>query len=270
MAAVTLLSTSGLSRHFGGLRAVDDVGFELHEGEVRAIIGPNGAGKSTFVGLICGRIPPTAGRVVFEGRDITSLPAHRRVRLGIAYTFQITSIYGNLSVLDNVALAAQSAMRRDGRRGGGGSGVRPLAPAAVAKAPAMDARGLTPYSELQRRIDDALDRVGLADRRDAKASTLAYGHQRLLEVAMGLALAPKLLILDEPTQGLSDAEIAAFCDLIRTIARDATVLIIEHNMDVVMQLAQRITVMHNGAILAEGKPAEIRADEVVQRAYLGT
>ncbi|MFZ1105137.1 MAG: ABC transporter ATP-binding protein [Hyphomicrobiaceae bacterium] len=264
-AAVTLLSTSGLSRHFGGLRAVDNVGFELHEGEVRAIIGPNGAGKSTLVGLICGRIPPTAGRVVFEGRDITDEPAHRRVRLGIAYTFQITSIYGNLPVLDNVALAAQSAMHRDGRHAG-----RPLAPAVRDGSEATGGRGLTPASELQRRIDDALDRVGLADRRDAKASTLAYGHQRLLEVAMGLALAPKLLILDEPTQGLSDAEIAAFCDLIRTIAGDATVLLIEHNMDVVMQLAQRITVMHNGAILAEGTPAEIRGDAAVQRAYLGT
>jgi branched-chain amino acid transport system ATP-binding protein len=240
---MTLLSTSALSRHFGGLRAVDNVSFELGEGEVRAIIGPNGAGKTTLVGLICGRIAPTAGRIVFEGRDITDLPAHRRVGLGIAYTFQITSIYGNLSVFDNVALAAQSGMRRDR-----GSQQR-----------AMEAR-----------VGDALDRVGLADRRDAKASTLSYGHQRLLEVAMGLALAPKLLILDEPTQGLSDAEIAGFCDLTRAIAREATVLLIEHNMDVVMGLAGRITVMNNGAILSEGTPAEIRADPAVQRAYLGT
>jgi branched-chain amino acid transport system ATP-binding protein len=260
-AAVTLLSTKGLRRHFGGLRAVDDVSFELAQGEVRAIIGPNGAGKSTLVGLICGRMAPTAGRIFFEGRDITDLPAHRRVRLGIAYTFQITSIYGNLSVFDNVALAVQSAMRRNG--------VRPLAPTAAAKLEAMEARGLTPV-ELDRRVGEALDRVGLGDRRDSKASTLAYGHQRLLEVAMGLALGPKLLILDEPTQGLSDAEIAAFCDLIRAIARDATVLLIEHNMDVVMQLARRITVMSNGAILAEGTPAAIRADPAVQRAYLGT
>jgi branched-chain amino acid transport system ATP-binding protein len=246
MAAVTLLSTDGLSRHFGGLRAVENVSFELAQGEVRAIIGPNGAGKSTFVGLICGRIAPTAGRIVFEGHDITALPAHRRVGLGIAYTFQITSIYGNLSVLDNVALAVQSAMTREG-----GSLIR------------LD------DGEMERRIGDALERVGLADRRGAKASTLAYGHQRLLEVAMGLALAPKLLILDEPTQGLSDAEIAAFCDLIRVIARDATVLLIEHNMDVVMQLAGRITVLSNGTILAEGTPDEIRADVAVQRAYLG-
>jgi branched-chain amino acid transport system ATP-binding protein len=246
MAALTQLSAVGLSRHFGGLRAVDDVSLELAQGEVRAIIGPNGAGKSTLVGLICGRILPTAGRIVFEGRDITDLPAHRRVGLGIAYTFQITSIFGNLSVLDNVALAVQSSLGRSR-----GSILR------------LDAR------EMQRRVGAALDRVGLAVRRDAKASTLAYGHQRLLEVAMGLALAPKLLILDEPTQGLSDAEIAGFCDLTRSIAREATVLLIEHNMDVVMELAQRITVMSNGAILSEGTPAEIRADAAVQRAYLG-
>jgi branched-chain amino acid transport system ATP-binding protein len=235
----TLLSTEGLSRHFGGLRAVDHVSFALAAGEVRAIIGPNGAGKSTFVGLICGRIRPTAGRIVFDGREVTGLPAHRRVGLGIAYTFQITSIYGNLSVYDNVALAAQSGMQR-----GGASG-------------------------LEDRIEDALERVGLGDRRDAKASTLSYGHQRLLEVAMGLALAPKLLILDEPTQGLSDAEIAAFCDLIRAVARQATVLLIEHNMDVVMQISDEVVVMVQGQLLASGSPAEIRANPAVRAAYLG-
>jgi branched-chain amino acid transport system ATP-binding protein len=122
---------------------------------------------------------------------------------------------------------------------------------------------------LDARVAEALGRVGLADRRDAKAAALSYGHQRLLEVAMGLALAPRLLILDEPTQGLSDAEIAGFCELVRAVAGETTVLLIEHNMDVVMQLAGRITVMHNGAVLAEGAPAEIRADPAVQRAYLG-
>jgi len=278
MAALTLLSTIGLSRDFGGLRAVDNVDFDLGRGEVRAIIGPNGAGKSTFVGLICGRMAPTAGRIVFEGRDITDMRAHERVGLGIAYSFQITSIYGNLSVFDNVALAVQSSMWRHGRDGVKRKGVRPLASTAANSNGSSDARGLTPSSgargliptELDRRVGEELERVGLADRRNAKASALPYGHQRLLEVAMGLALAPKLLILDEPTQGLSDAEIASFCDLIRVIAADATVLLIEHNMDVVMQLAGRITVMNNGAILSEGTPAEIRADPAVQRAYLGT
>ena len=247
MAAVTtLLTTEGLSRYFGGLRAVDDVSFSLQEGEIRAIIGPNGAGKTTFVSLICGRVLPTSGRISFGGRDISGLPAFKRVGLGIAYTFQITSIFSNLTVFDNVALAVQNAMRRNG------SGVR------------FDER------EMTRRVADALDPVGLSERFDTKAGTLSYGHQRLLEVAMGLALTPKLLILDEPTQGLSDAEIAGFCDLVRDIARDATVLLIEHNMDVVMDLAGRITVMNNGAILSEGTPDEIRADEAVQRAYLGT
>ncbi|WP_436643341.1 ABC transporter ATP-binding protein [Microbaculum sp. FT89] len=247
MAAVTLLRTEGLCRYFDGLRAVDGVSFSLDAGEIRAIIGPNGAGKTTFVSLICGRVLPTAGSIAFEGRDISAMPAFRRVGLGIAYTFQITSIFGNLTVFDNVALAVQNSMQR-----AGGSGLW------------LDER------EMTTRVADALDRVGLTDRHDARASALSYGHQRLLEVAMGLALSPKLLILDEPTQGLSDAEIAGFCDLVREIAKDATVLLIEHNMGVVMDLASRITVMNNGTILSEGTPDEIRADEAVQRAYLGT
>ena len=241
MAAVTpLLVTRGLSRQFGGLKAVDGVDFELQQGEIRAIIGPNGAGKTTFVSLVCGRIRPTAGRVEFDGADITRLPPHRRTRLGIAYTFQITSVFLNLSAYDNVALAAQ---RQHGR---GGSGA------------------------LESGVREALARVGLADRAGELAGNLSYGHQRLLEIAMGLALKPRLLILDEPTQGLSDGEIAGFVALVREIATDATVLLIEHNMHVVMELAQKITVMNGGRILAEGTPADIRADEAVQAAYLGT
>ena len=227
-----LLETRGLSRSFGGLQAVDHVDFRLEAGEVRAVIGPNGAGKTTFVSLVSGRIAPTSGRVFFEGEDITALPAYRRVRRGIAYTFQITSIYANLSVAENVALAAN----RPGTRG----------------------------------VAPELERVGLADRAGQIAGTLSYGHQRLLEVAMGLALKPRLLILDEPTQGLSDAEIASFIDLVRGLARQATVLLIEHNMAVVMALADRITVLERGRILAEGTPAEIRANAAVQAAYLGT
>jgi branched-chain amino acid transport system ATP-binding protein len=240
LAAVTrLLATSGLSRRFGGIRAVDDVDFSLSAGEIRAIIGPNGAGKTTFVSLVCGRIHPSAGRIVFDGRDITSLPPHRRVRLGIAYTFQITSVFSNLTAWDNVALPLQ---RTSGTRG-----------AALGEA-----------------VTETLARVGLAGRERTPAGNLSYGHQRLLEVAMGLALRPRLLILDEPTQGLSDSEIGGFVDLVRDIARTATILLIEHNMDVVMQLAGRITVLEAGRILAEGSPGEIRADPAVQRAYLGT
>jgi branched-chain amino acid transport system ATP-binding protein len=227
-----LLETRGLSRSFGGLKAVDTVDFTVEAGEVRAVIGPNGAGKTTFVSLISGRIAPTSGLIFFDGEDITRQPAFKRVRRGIAYTFQITSIYANLSAAENVALAAHH----------GGS----------------------------RASDIYLERVGLADRASQIAGTLAYGHQRLLEVAMGLALHPRLLILDEPTQGLSDAEIANFIELVGMLSQGATVLLIEHNMPVVMALAHRITVLDRGQILAEGTPDEIRADPHVQAAYLGT
>ena len=240
MAAVKLLETSNLSRHFGGLAAVADVDFSLAEGEIRAIIGPNGAGKTTFVSLIAGRIPPSAGRIAFMGEDITGLPAFQRVRRGIAYTFQITSIYAKLTVLENVALASQGGRTR------GASGVRPSPPLSY------------------------LEQVRLAGRSAQVAGTLSYGHQRLLEIAMGLALEPRLLILDEPTQGLSDTEIADFVGLVRSIAKQATVLLIEHNMQVVMDTAHQITVLDRGQVLAEGTPAQIRDDTAVQRAYLGT
>jgi branched-chain amino acid transport system ATP-binding protein len=246
MDAVTLLSTERLSRRFGGVLAVDAVDFALREREVRAIIGPNGAGKTTFVNLICGRLPPSSGRILFAGEDITSLPAHRRVGRGIAYTFQVTSIFGNLPVFDNVALAVQNRIQRSRPRW------RALEAGVIAH-----------------QVHDALTRVGLGDRAKTKAAELSYGHQRLVEIAMGLALAPRLLILDEPTQGLSDAEIDGFCDLIRGVAREETVLLIEHNMAVVMRLADTITVMNQGRILAEGDPASVRANEAVQQAYLG-
>ncbi len=233
---MSLLAAEGITRRFGGLTAVDGVDFVLPEGEVRAVIGPNGAGKTTFVSLLCGRIRPSAGRVLWEGRDITDLPAHRRVRLGIAYTFQITSVFANLTLADNVALAVQ-------RRGG----------------------------DIAAGTRAALARVGLADRAEQRAGAQSYGHQRLLEIAMGLALAPRLLILDEPTQGLAAGEIERFVALIRDISAGGatTVLLIEHNMDVVMALAERITVLEFGRVLAEGTPAEIRASRAVQAAYLG-
>jgi branched-chain amino acid transport system ATP-binding protein len=244
MAAVTpLIETRALSRHFGGLKAVEAVDFTLQPGEIRAIIGPNGAGKTTFVSLICGRIAPSSGSIALDGNDITRLPAHKRVLAGIAYTFQITSIFPKLTVYDNVALSVQRRLLKAGR--------------AVA-------------AELDAGVAHALARVGLADRAQTLAGNLAYGHQRLLEVAMGLALEPRLLILDEPTQGLSDGEIEGFIALVREIAKDATVLLIEHNMPVVMQLAQKITVMNFGRVLAEGTAEEIRANAAVQDAYLGT
>lgn len=229
-----LMEAAGVVRHFGGLRAVDGVDFTLEEGEIHALIGPNGAGKTTFVSLLSGRLPVQAGRIVLAGRDITALPAHARVKAGIAYTFQITSIYPRLSVFDNVALAVQS-------RGG-----------AVAEGVAA-----------------ALARVNLTGLEAQEAGTLSYGHQRLLEVAMGLALHPRVLILDEPTQGLAAGEIEGFKALVRGLVPETTVLLIEHNMDVVMDLAHRITVLNFGRVLAVGSPAQVRADAAVQDAYLG-
>lgn len=238
MATVNLLETKSVSRNFGGLQAVSNVDFRLEEGEIRALIGPNGAGKTTFVSMLCGRIAVSGGHIRFAGAEVTSLPAHKRIQMGMAYTFQITSIFAELSVWDNVALAVQRRLGAD-------------------------------QAMLSPETSAALARVGLQDRAQQTAGDLAYGHQRLLEIAMGLGQKPRLLILDEPTQGLSDGEVQAFIALINDVAKDTTVLLIEHNIDVVMALAQRITVMNFGEIIAEGTPDEIRGNAAVQTAYLG-
>ena len=233
---MTLLSTRGLTKTFGGLQAVTNVDFDLPKGEVRALIGPNGAGKTTLVGMICGRLAPTSGTVTFEERVITDLPAHKRVQLGIAYTFQITSVFPRLSVRENVALAARRHI---------------------------------PKHEVQAAVDSALERVGLKNRIDEDAGNLSYGHQRLLEIAMGFVQQPRLLILDEPTQGLADSEIESFKALINDLRKVTTILLIEHNMSVVMELADRVTVLNFGELLAEGTPQQIHENAEVQAAYLG-
>ena len=243
---MSLLRTEAVNKSFGGLHAVRDVGLSLDKGEIRAVIGPNGAGKTTLVSIISGRLAPSSGRIFFKEQDITGLKSWQRARAGIVYTFQITSIFQNLSCAENLALALQQ------RRMRGLAGHLRLEGAALAA-----------------EVAAGLERIGLAAAAEQPASTLPYGHQRLLEVAMGLGLAPELLIMDEPTQGLSNEEIGRFCALTREIAREATVLLIEHNMPVVMELADRITVIENGAVLAEGTPEEIRANAAVQQAYLG-
>ena len=241
-----LLETKALSKHFGGLTAVSEVDLTVAPGEIRALIGPNGAGKTTLVGMICGRLAPSSGSVFYRGVDITSTRPWERLQLGIVYTFQVTSIFKGLSCYENVALPAQRKLMRG-----------------------IAARIALSESAVATRVHAALESVGLAGEADKQADQLAYGHQRLLELAMALAAEPQLLILDEPTQGLAEAEIAQLCALVRTIAQRATVLLIEHNMDVVLSLASRVTVMEAGAILAEGTPAEIARDPVVQKAYLG-
>ncbi|MDR7482878.1 MAG: ABC transporter ATP-binding protein [Armatimonadota bacterium] len=241
-----LLQTAGLRRTFGGLVAVRDVDFRLARGEIRALIGPNGAGKTTLASMISGRIAPSAGRIVFDGRDITAARAPSRVALGIVCTFQLISVFRNLTVFENVALAAQRRLLR-----GPGDifrvGAQPLA----------------------RLVREALDAVGFREAWTAPAAALPYGHQRLLELAMALALRPRLLILDEPTQGLAPEETAGLVRLVRQIAHATTVLLIEHNMRVVLDLAHRVTVMDQGRIIAEGTPADVEADPGVQRVYLG-
>lgn len=231
MTQAVILETKDLTRVFGGLRAVDGVSLSVPQGRIHALIGPNGAGKSTLVGMIAGRIPETSGEVWFEGQNISRLSAHQRIRLGMAYTFQITSVYAQLSLSDNIALALRSR-----------------APEAIRA---------------------ALARVELEDRADQRAGDLSYGHQRLLEIAMGVAQSPRLLILDEPTQGLAESEIASFNALIKSLAGETTILLIEHNMSVVMALADEITVLDAGQVLATGTPQEIHANKAVQDAYLG-
>ena len=238
MAAVTLLETRGLSKSFGGVTACDGIDLALSAGETLALIGPNGSGKSTFTAMVSGRIRPDRGRVLLRGRDVTALPAHARIAMGMAYTFQITSVFADLPVRENVALALRRTVRGEGR--------------------------------VQAGTDRTLERVGLLARADQPAGDLSYGHQRVLEIAMGLAQNPALFILDEPTQGLSEPEVAEFVALMDALPAATAVLLVEHNMDVVMRLAGRIAVLDAGGLIAVGPPDRIRADPAVQAAYLGT
>jgi branched-chain amino acid transport system ATP-binding protein len=244
-----ILETRALSRSFGALRAVDGVTFAVEPGELRAIIGPNGAGKTSFFHLISGVIRPTSGQVVWRGEDISALPAPDRCRRGISRTFQITSIFPEFTVLENVRIAIQLKAGGNFRLLGG--------------------RSLLSSTESQARA--SLEFLGLTDRADLLASTLPHGDQRLLELAMALAQKPELLLVDEPTQGLSPEDTEAAVAVIRQITKERTltILLVEHDMDVVFNLADRISVLHLGQLIAEGSPAEIRANPEVQKAYLG-
>jgi branched-chain amino acid transport system ATP-binding protein len=245
--SAAVLRIEGLTMRFGGLAALNNVSIAVPRGEIRAIIGPNGAGKSTFFNCVTGVLAPTGGRIFFDGEDITGLPPHRISQKAIARSYQITNILPGATVLENVRIAVQSrhhswSLFRHHRA----------------------------YRDV---IDEAravLASVGLADKEDELAANLSHGEQRHLEIGIALGTEPKLLCLDEPTAGMSVSETHATVDLIRRIATNLTILIVEHDMEVVMGLAQVITVLHYGEVLAEGSPAAIQANPRVQEVYLKT
>ncbi len=242
----TILSVRGLTKKFGGLTAVNNVDFNLPAGELHAIIGPNGAGKTTFFNLVSGFLPPSAGRVVFDGQDITGMPTHRISRLGMARTLQVKSVFNGLSVYDNVWIAAHSRHRF----------LHPLKSARTYGATAGDAA-------------QALAAVELTSRASELAGNLAYGDVALLEIAIAIAMKPKLLLRDEPVAGMSPEETRRTVRKIKELARSVNILLIEHDMETVFEIADRITVMTQGEVLCQGTAREIANDPRVQEAYLG-
>ena len=241
-----ILRTERLSRSFGSLLAVNRVDVSVRRGELRSIIGPNGAGKTTFFRLISGEMPPTHGRIWFDGREITGLPQHAVARLGVAKSYQITNVFPHLTVLENVRVAVQ----------GHAHAFNFWSRAASLEDVKTKARGL-------------LGTVGLTPKAGLLAATLSHGEKRHLELAIALATEPTLLLLDEPTAGMSPEETDETMLLIRRLAEGRTVVLVEHKMKVVMRISDRITVLHQGEVLAEGSPDEIRKNERVQQTYLG-
>ncbi len=241
-----LLAAEGIGMRYGNFLALNQVSVSFARNTLTAIIGPNGAGKSTFFNVLSGALRPSTGRVMFEGRDITGDPQHAFARMGIAKSFQITNVFPRLSTHENVRVAVQMLSTR------------------------FDL--LTPRESLTAvtaQADQLLETVGLADARRRPAADLAHGQQRCLEIALALACAPKLLLLDEPTAGMSPEETVAMMDLILTLAAERTVILVEHKMKLVMGICQRVIVLHHGELLAEGTPAEVRANAEVKRVYLG-
>jgi branched-chain amino acid transport system ATP-binding protein len=243
------LETTHLSKYFGGLKAVDHVSIVINQGGLHSLIGPNGAGKTTFLNLISGVYKPTEGKVYYQGDNITDLPAHRRAHMGIGRSYQITNIFPTLTVLENVRIAAQALGREN----------------------IFLLSDYTSFPDYIDRAMQALDKVGLGERAPELALTLNHGDKRRLEVAMLLVQDLELLLLDEPTAGLGTDQVPEFMQIIQSISKNTskTIVLVEHNMNVVMNLSDRIYVMHQGQLIAEGSPDEISANKVVQEAYLG-
>ena len=243
-----VLETRALSRRFGGLAAVSGVNLTVAPGEVRSIIGPNGAGKTTLFNLITGALPPTAGRVIFQARDVTGLRPADLFRLGIVRSFQVSHVFPRLSAWQNIELMVYGRVRSSS------------SPFGRARMTAAEARA---------RVAGALARLGIAERAREPAGMLSHGDRRLLEIAMAIAAEPVLLLLDEPTAGMSPEETRATATLLRGLAPEITLVIVEHDMSVVMSISDRISVLHRGELLAEGPPSEIRRNRAVQEVYLG-
>jgi branched-chain amino acid transport system ATP-binding protein len=245
-----LLRLENVSCHFGTLKAVDNVSFDMRAGELRAVIGPNGAGKTTFFNLISGLLPPTAGRIWFDGKNITNQTIVQRVAQGIVRTFQITEILTDLTVFENIRVAVETAA---------GLNSRPWINRAT-------------RTTIDRRVNELVDIVNLHGKEGRLAGELAHGDQRVVEVAAALSLNPRLLLLDEPTAGLGDTETEHMVDLVRRLHADqgVSILFIEHDMDIVFGIAQRITVLDQGRVLADGTPDMISANPMVRAAYLGS
>ena len=246
---MSLLQVRGVSRHFGNLIAVNNVSMTVEPGELRAIIGPNGAGKTTFFNLITGFFKPTAGRIVFDGRDVTDLLPARRVWCGMARTFQVTEVFPELTVRENLRISVEAA-----------SGLRLRAWLSQ-----------TDDQKIRAQIAELIDMGGLSAKADRQVGELSHGDQRATEIMMALALKPRLLLLDEPTAGMGDQETFEITQLIRRLHKESklTIVLIEHDMRVVFHLADRIMVLDQGKFLAEGSPEEIAANKAVQTAYLG-
>jgi branched-chain amino acid transport system ATP-binding protein len=247
MTQTATLETRKLTRFFGSNPVIRDVDFILRPGDRRALIGPNGAGKTTFVNLLTGRLRPSSGEVLFDGEDITPLGEARRIRLGIGRTFQITSLFPAMTVRENVFLA-------------------------VAECEGIAARlfrSVFHYRKQMARVDELLHGVGLSDAAQVPAQLLPYGRQRLLEIAIALALRPKILLLDEPAAGIPTAQSHVILDIIATLPKEIAVLLIDHDMDLVFRFAEQITVLVQGSIFVEGAPLEIAADKGVREVYLG-
>ena len=244
---MAIVESVGIDKHFGGLKANQNVSFEVKEGKITSIIGPNGAGKTTLFNILTGMYKPDEGKVLFEGQDISGWPIHKIVNLGIARSFQVLNIFNEISPAENIRLAVQSRKKRS----------------------LNFFRSAWGFEDINQETNEMLDGIGLSAVKDLPTKNLPYGDKRVLEIGIAMASRPKLLLMDEPTSGLPSSETARIKEFIKKISAQLTVVVIEHDMDVVLTISDVIIVLHQGQVIAQGAPEEIKANDEVQEAYLG-